>query len=58
MQYFKNDLYLSDTVGTDKDGNDSIVITKAVIVSNAPREKILKALGTLAENREVEIINE
>ncbi len=43
---------------TDKTEDDSIVITKVIIVSNEPREKIIKALDVLAENREVEIQNE
>jgi hypothetical protein len=43
---------------TDILEDNSISITKVVIVSNEPREKIIKALGELAKNREVEIINE
>lgn len=39
-----------------KDG--SIVITKVVITSSEPREKILNALGELKDNREVEIVDE
>lgn len=46
------------SIFTDKTDNDSIVITKVVIVSNDKSEKILNALGGLCENREVEIINE
>ena len=46
------------SIFTDKTDDDSIVITKVVIVSNDAREKILNALGGLSENREVEIINE
>ncbi len=46
------------TVFADNSPPDSIVITKVVIVSNESREKILKALGELCNNREVEIINE
>ena len=46
------------SIFTDKTDDDSIVITKVVIVSNDTREKILNALGGLSENREVEIINE
>lgn len=46
------------SIFTDKTDDDSIVITKVVIVSNDNREKILNALGGLSENREVEIINE
>ncbi len=43
---------------TDKTDDVSIVITKVVIISNEPKEKIIKALEGLSENREVEIINE
>lgn len=46
------------TVCTDKSENDSIVITKVIIYSNAERKKITEALGVLAEVREVEVINE
>lgn len=45
-------------VYTDISDDNSIVITKVVIVSNESEEKILKALGELNDNREVEIINE
>lgn len=45
-------------VYTDILEDGSIVITKVVIASNEPREKILKALGELKDNREVEIIDE
>ncbi len=45
-------------VCTDNSEDNSIVITKVVIVSQEPREKIIKALGVLAENREVETVNE
>lgn len=45
-------------VCTDNSEDDSIVITKVVIVTKESREKIIKALGILAQNREVEIINE
>ncbi len=46
------------SIYTDKNDNDSIVITKVVIVSNESKDKILQALKGLSENREVEIINE
>lgn len=46
------------TIFTDNSDPQSIVITKVVIVSNEPKEKIIKALGELLHNREVEIINE
>jgi len=45
-------------VCTDNSEDGSIVITKVVIVSKEPKEKIIKALGILAQNREVETINE
>lgn len=43
---------------TDKSENGSIVISKVVIVSNHQKDEIVKALGELAQNREVEIVNE
>lgn len=46
------------TVCTDKLENDSIVINKVIIYSTCEKEKIIKALGVVAENHEVEIINE
>lgn len=45
-------------VCTDNSNDNSIVITKVIIVSDEPREKIIKALGVLAKEREVEIVNE
>lgn len=46
------------SIFTDKTDDQSIVITKVVIVTNEPREKVINALGELAKNREVEIMNE
>ncbi len=43
---------------TDKSDDDSIIITKVAIATDHPREQVIKALGILAENREVEVINE
>ena len=43
---------------TDKLEDGSIVINKVVINSDCEKQEILKALGTLAKAREVEIINE
>ena len=43
---------------TDILDDGSIVITKVVITSSEPKEKIINALGALVINREVEIINE
>lgn len=43
---------------TDNLEDGSIVITKAVIVTREPRNKVINALGELAKNREVEIVNE
>ena len=43
---------------TDKLEDGSIVINKVVINSDCSQQEILKALGTLAKAREVEIINE
>ena len=45
-------------LGTDISSDGSIFISKVVIVSSEPKEKIIKALGELGHNREVEIINE
>lgn len=45
-------------VCTDNSNDNSIVINKVIIVSDEPREKIIKALGVLAKEREVEIVNE
>ena len=45
-------------VCTDNSNDNSIVITKVIIVSDEPREKIIEALGVLAKEREVEIVNE
>lgn len=54
-----NDINFSKiTVCTDKSADQSISISKVIIYSNCESEKILKALGVLAKNREVEIINE
>lgn len=52
INFSKIDIY------TDNSEDDSIVITKVVIVSDEPQEKIIAALGVLAENRKVEILNE
>ncbi len=46
------------SIFTDKSADGSIVITKVVITSNDTKEKILKAISGIGENREVEIINE
>lgn len=46
------------TIYTNNSTPESIVISKVVIVSDETEEKILKALGELQNNREVEIINE
>lgn len=46
------------TIFTDKLNDGSIIITKAVIVTSTPHEKVINALGELAKNREVEIVNE
>ncbi len=46
------------SIFTDKNDDGSIVITKAVIVTSEPHEKVIKALGELAKNREVETVNE
>lgn len=46
------------TVCTDKSEDGSIVISKVIIYSDCESEEIIKALGELATDREVEIINE
>ena len=46
------------TVCTDKNEDGSIVISKVIIYSDADKERIRSALGSAAENIEVEIINE
>ena len=46
------------TVCTDKNEDGSIVISKVIIYSDADKERIRAALGSAAENIEVEIINE
>lgn len=46
------------SIFTDKTDNSSIVITKVVIATQEQPEKVKKALGELAKNREVEIVNE
>ncbi len=46
------------SISTDKTSDGSIVITKVVIYSNEDKEKVLKAVSVVAQNREVEIINE
>lgn len=46
------------SIFTDKSEDGSIVITKVVITTEQSREAVLKALGILAENREVIIENE
>ncbi len=46
------------SIFTDKTNDGSIVITKVVIVTNEPKEKVINALDGLLDNREVEIINE
>ena len=46
------------SIFTDKTSDNSIVITKVVIVTDEPPQKLINALAGLLENREVEIINE
>lgn len=46
------------SIFTDKTDDGSIVITKVVIVTNEPPQKVTNALAGLLDNREVEIINE
>lgn len=43
---------------TDKTESDSISITKVSVKTACPKEKVLEALGQVAENIEVEIENE
>lgn len=43
---------------TDKSDSDSISITKVSVKTACPREKVLEALGQVAENIEVETENE
>lgn len=45
-------------VYTNKSEDGSIIINKIVIYSDADREKIIEALGEVAQNFEVEVINE
>lgn len=46
------------TVCTDKSDSGSIIISKVIIYSDCESAKIKEALGAVAENYEVEIINE
>lgn len=46
------------TVCTDKNESGSISITKVIICSDCESERILSALGAVAENIEVEIVND
>lgn len=46
------------SIFTDKTADGSIIITKVVITSSDTKEKILKAISGIGENREVEIVNE
>lgn len=46
------------SIFTDKTEDGSIVITKVVVVTNEPPQKVTNALAGLLDNREVEIINE
>lgn len=46
------------TVCTDKSESGSIIISKVIIYSDCDAAKIRVALGAVAENLEVEIINE
>ena len=46
------------TVCTDKSDSGSIIISKVIIYSDCEAAKIRVALGAVAENYEVEIINE
>lgn len=45
------------TVCTDKSEDGSIIITEVIVYSERPREEITAALGTVAENYRVEVIN-
>ncbi len=46
------------SIFTDKTDDDSIVITKVVVTTDEPPQKVTNALAGLLDNREVEIINE
>ncbi|MBQ4119133.1 MAG: hypothetical protein IJD45_01940 [Clostridia bacterium] len=46
------------SIFTDKTSDGSIVITKAVVITDEPPQKVINALAGLLDNREVEIINE
>lgn len=46
------------TVCTDKTEDGSIIITKVIVYSDDSKEAIINALGVVAENHEVEIVNE
>lgn len=46
------------TVRTDKSDSGGIIITKVIVVSSGPPEKIRQALGADAGNYEVEIADE
>lgn len=46
------------TVCTDKSDDGSIIISKVIIYSDCDRLKITEALSVVAENYEVEVINE
>ncbi len=46
------------SIFTDKTEDGSIVITKVVVVTKEPPQKVTNALAGLLDNREVEIINE
>lgn len=46
------------SIFTDKTSDGSIVITKVVVVTDEPPQKVINALAGLLDNREVEIINE
>lgn len=46
------------TVCTDKSEDGSIIISKVIVYSDCEERKIKEALGVVAENYEVEVINE
>lgn len=46
------------TVCTDKSEDGSIIISKVIVYSDCEKWKITEALGVVAENYEVEVINE
>lgn len=46
------------TVCTDKTENGSISINKVIICSDCEKDRIIAALGEVAENIEVEVIND